>query len=105
MTRWLRTIWYVLTLRCEEADRLRAIERDAELTRAQRLGESMHRMLCGSCRKARRQARALSTMLADLEANFEAGLDEAGPKMSEAMRTRIAAQLEASLDADTKNSN
>lgn len=52
---WIRSIWYVLTLRCEEADRLRSIARRGELTRSQRLAERVHRSLCSGCRKAAAQ--------------------------------------------------
>ena len=52
---WLRTIWYILTLRCEEADRLRSIRRNGELARHQRVAERNHRSLCAGCRRAARQ--------------------------------------------------
>ncbi len=95
MIRWIRTFWYVLTLRCEEADRLRSIEREGELSRSQRVGESLHRGLCKSCRKARRQAKLLKQALSEMS---DLGEFERGPRLDDASRARIAAAM-----ADKKN--
>ena len=66
MIRLGRTIWYVLTLRCEEADRVRAVGRSEDLTRAERFGTWAHTLLCKSCRRARRQAEKLQDLVTDL---------------------------------------
>jgi len=88
MIRWIKTVWYVLNLRCEEADRIRAISTADDLTRAERLGERMHSALCASCRRARRQARALQRILREI------GSGDAGPNIDPATRARIRAALE-----------
>ncbi|MCA9279048.1 MAG: hypothetical protein H6815_13805 [Phycisphaeraceae bacterium] len=55
MIRFFRILWYVLTMRCEEADRIRSVGNIADLKWRERIGESLHRLLCGSCWKAKRQ--------------------------------------------------
>ncbi|UYV11696.1 MAG: hypothetical protein NCW75_10340 [Phycisphaera sp.] len=61
------TLWYVLTLRCEEADRIRANFTDPATTRAQKAGERMHSAMCGSCRAARRAMRQIGEALDDFD--------------------------------------
>lgn len=61
------TLWYVLTLRCEEADRIRANFSDPATTRAQKAGERMHSAMCGSCRAARRAMRQIGDALDDFD--------------------------------------
>ena len=81
------TVWYVLTLRCEEADRIRANFSDPATTRAQKVGEQMHSALCGSCRAARKTMREISDALGDLEQNTPA------QPMPEGVRERMAQRL------------
>lgn len=82
-----RTLWYVLTLRCEEADRIRANFSDPATTRAQKVGERMHSALCGSCRAARRTMQQIGDALDEF--------DQAAPaeSMPEGMRERMAQRL------------
>jgi hypothetical protein len=61
------TLWYVLTLRCEEADRIRANFNDPAVTQAQKAGERMHSALCVSCRAARRAMRQIGEALDDFD--------------------------------------
>lgn len=63
---WFRSIWYILTLRCEEADRLRAIGDPAALRAHQRVAERIHRGLCKSCRHAAAQLERLDRGLSEL---------------------------------------
>ena len=81
------TIWYVLTLQCEEADRIRANFSDPATTRAQKVGEQMHSALCGSCRAARKTMRDISDALGDLKAAAPA------PPLPEGVRERMAQRL------------
>jgi hypothetical protein len=99
---WCRTIWYVLTLRCEEAERLRAAPDADALTAAQRLGERLHRALCSSCRTARRRLQALDEALSRLAAT-ETGEENTPataetPRLDDAARARILARLSADGD-------
>ena len=72
MTRLFRAIWLVLTLRCEEADRLRSVRAMRDLTRSERLAERVHAGLCKSCRHARKQLDALDHALQDLRETSDA---------------------------------
>ena len=63
---WLRSIWYVLTLRCDEADRLRCTPDPDALSRHERIAERLHRGLCANCRKAAHQLEAIDRGLRDL---------------------------------------
>lgn len=81
------TLWYVLTLRCEEADRIRANFNDPAVTRAQKAGERMHSALCGSCRVARRTMREIGVALGDFD-------DAAEPvRMPEGVQHRLTERL------------
>jgi len=86
-TMWLKTVWYVLTLKCEEADRIRANIDDPATTRAQRAGERMHTALCGSCRAARKTMRQINDALGDLDQSAEP------TAMPDAMQERMAQRL------------
>jgi len=83
MIRLARTLWYVLTLRCEEADRVRSVARTEDLTRAERLGTWTHELLCKSCRAARRQTEALEHLVRDIAE------EPGGPTLSSGARARI----------------
>lgn len=84
------TLWYVLTLRCEEADRIRANFSDPATTRAQKAGERMHSAMCGSCRAARRAMRQIGDALEDFDnaAQPTTMPDGARQRMVERLRER-----------------
>ena len=86
-TLWLKTVWYVVTLKCEEADRIRANISDPATTRAQKAGERMHSALCGSCRAARKTMQQIGDALGD----FDKAADPA--PMPEGMGERMAQRL------------
>ena len=94
---WLRSIWYILTLRCEEADRLRAIADPASLSRHQRIAERIHRGLCSSCRHAARQLERLDKGLRDLGEGSGGG---AHAEWDEARRARLEAAFRRETDSD-----
>ncbi|MGD1915847.1 MAG: hypothetical protein ACFCBV_06650 [Phycisphaerales bacterium] len=81
------TVWYVLTLQCEEADRIRANFSDPATTRAQKVGEQLHSALCGSCRAARKTMREISDAVGDLEQHSPA------QPMPDGVRERMAQRL------------
>jgi hypothetical protein len=89
MFRWPRILWYVLTLRCEEAERVRALEREGGATRSQRVAERVHRGLCRSCRHARAQVERLEEALGDLRRGAEEPLAASGRTMPEASKERL----------------
>lgn len=84
------TLWYVLTLRCEEADRIRANFGDPATTRAQKAGERMHSAMCGSCRAARRAMRQIGDALEDFDSVVQPTTmpDDARQRMVERLRER-----------------
>lgn len=67
MTRLLRSLWYVLQLRCDEAERLMHVRREPELSWSERSGLRVHRALCRSCRETQRRLRQLSELLKESE--------------------------------------
>ena len=71
MKRLLRTCWYVLSLRCEEADRVRSLPAE-DTTRVQRFAETIHRVLCRACRRARRELELLRQVTESLTEEFNA---------------------------------
>ncbi len=83
----MKTLWYVLSLRCEEADRIRANFDDPDVTRAQKVGERMHSALCSSCRAARRAMRDIGDALGEFDDSGEP------TPMPEAMQQRLVARL------------
>ena len=84
------TLWYVLTLRCEEADRIRSNFNDPAVTRAQKAGERMHSALCGSCRAARKAMRQIGEALDDFDSVTKPTPmpDDARQRMVERLRER-----------------
>ena len=89
----LRAIWYVLTLRCEEADRVRTRRIGGAATRRERLAEDLHRLICASCRRARRQLEVLDDALRSLEERLR-DEDELTPSLGVDARSRILGRIE-----------
>ncbi len=73
---WLKTLIYIATLRCEEADRIRSIGRAEDLTRAEILAERFHRFLCANCRKAKAQLERLDRVLGMIQGVSTSGWRE-----------------------------
>ena len=99
LTRLLKTSWYVLTLQCDEADRLRSVSDPSELRGYELWAERLHRLGCRSCRQAKRQVDLLRELTDDLQA-AQPPLT-AGPELSPEARARIAAELNQA--AEEKN--
>ena len=74
--KWLKTLIYIATLRCEEADRIRSIARTEDLTRAQIAAERFHRFLCNNCRKAKAQLDRLDRVLGSIRGVSTSGWQE-----------------------------
>ena len=90
MIRLAKTLWYVLNLRCEEADRIRCIHDPAELRWHERLGEFLHNMLCRSCRSARRKLDTISRAISSHRDKLASGTDD---RLSPEARRSITAAL------------
>ncbi|MEL7237227.1 MAG: hypothetical protein AAGK78_00065 [Planctomycetota bacterium] len=66
----------VLTLRCEKADELRLRKRHGETEPLENLAEVLHRGICGTCRRSKRQADAMEKVLTEFR-DREPNLDPA----------------------------
>ncbi len=55
MSNAFKGIWQILTLRCEESDRLMSDSLDRRLTWSERTALKGHVAVCRGCRRARRQ--------------------------------------------------
>lgn len=95
---WLRTVWYILTLRCEEADRLRCAPDRSALSRHQRVAERIHRGLCAGCRRAARQLEAIDAGLQDLASSEQGSAHQSAHTDWNAER---AARLKAGFVRET----
>jgi len=95
MRQWLRIIGYVLTLRCDEADRIRCAPDCAPVTRSQRLAERLHRLVCASCRRAKRQIGALRTVLRDVD---DAGAPRPAAAEGDGLRDAARQRLRDAID-------
>ncbi len=89
LIRWAQIFWYVLSLRCEEAERVRALEREGAATGYQRAAERAHRWLCRSCRHARDHVERLEEALADLRERAEDPPAFGGGAMPAGARARL----------------
>lgn len=67
MTRLLRSLWYVLQLKCEEAERLMERRPGDELTWSERSGLRVHLSLCRGCRATRRRLEQMVDLLRDAD--------------------------------------
>ena len=65
MRHTLRHILLVLTLRCEKADELRLRRRHGETEPLENLAEVLHRGICGTCRRSKKQADAMEVVLGE----------------------------------------
>lgn len=97
MRRTFSILWYVLTLRCEEADRLRAISPPDKLTWWQSLAGFLHTIGCKSCWRARRQLHTLREMSQQL-AEREVDQPPAAEPLSTDAKDRIANALRSKLN-------
>jgi hypothetical protein len=97
---WLEQLLKILTLRCEEASVLTSRELDEPLGLAERLAVRSHTLVCGSCRRFRRQVQFLRAAL--IRRDAAALEDGPGPDtLSPEARVRIKrALLQASRDHD-----
>lgn len=94
MTRLLRSLWYVLQLRCEEAERLMQHRPGDELTWSERNGLRVHLSICRGCRATRRRLEQIVDMLREAdfaetsegEASRSVLSDDAKQRLRQALR-------------------
>lgn len=90
MRRTARILLYVLTLQCEEADRVRCLRREGAAKRYEIVGEWLHSALCSSCRHARKQVRLLDEALAEMRERVSDSTPKGEPVMSDEARRHLA---------------
>ena len=90
MRRTLRILWYVLSLRCEEADRVRCLSAEGEAERYQLIAERLHSMLCRSCHHTRKQVILLDEALSEMRARVAEPAPDQGPALSDEARRHLA---------------
>jgi hypothetical protein len=56
----MKNVWRILTLPCEEAARLMSDERDAALSRLDRIALRAHLLSCKSCKRFRRHVHVIA---------------------------------------------
>jgi hypothetical protein len=95
MKRSLTILWYIVTLRCEEADRVRCLNA-RDRTWYQRWAERMHRIGCSSCRSARRQLDVISETI-------DAGRQKLGIGSSDQLSDDARRAMIERLRAEQKN--
>jgi hypothetical protein len=98
---WLRSIWYILTLRCDEADRLRVVARGGEIARHEKIAERIHRGLCAGCRRAAKQLETIDRGLRDL-GGAEA---EPHPEWDGDRQGRMAARFSEAVSGDQSSND
>lgn len=95
-------LWYILTLRCEEADRLRSRQQLEPLTWVERVAMSLHQFICKSCRIAAKQMQILDAALSRLRDATDAS-PAADTGLSPDARERIASALRNAKPTDKKS--
>jgi hypothetical protein len=88
MSNGLKSILKIVSLRCEEADRMMSDSLDRRLGWAERVALNGHQLVCRSCRRARRQLLALRRAMRTSP--------DQGEALSTETRDRIRAALKSS---------
>jgi hypothetical protein len=98
----LKTIGFILTLRCDQASRLLSLAQESPLNRAERLALSLHLLICRVCRKYRRQLALMRNVLARLtqsEAYDDMSSSLLDEGQSHALQERLSRNLHKKLDS------
>ena len=94
MSNGFKTILWIVSLRCEEADRLMSDSLDRRLSWSQRTALGGHVIVCRSCRRARQKLRALRRAMRESLANVDSTAGSA--TLSPEARDRMQAALKNS---------
>jgi len=98
----IKSIWYVLTLRCEEADRIRSLAQTASPTRVERFGAWSHALVCRGCWIARHQSEKLEKLLDDMRRRETVPDSSISGGMSPERRERLERALQAAEHPEEK---
>lgn len=96
----MNRIWYILTTRCAESDRLRSLQRSTRLTWAEYLAMTLHTSICASCRAAARQLHMLDSGLDRLSQQEQNDDLSEEPTLDQSARDRLLAALQRAEDSD-----
>lgn len=95
MLRFVKSVWYVMTLNCGEAERLRASGPIEDMAWPERVGERIHRGLCSACRRTREQLESVGALVEKHQEELAAGADAALPTDARrSLQDRLAAELQ-----------
>ena len=86
---WLRRIWRILSMRCDESVELLSQSQDETLPLVERLALRSHLLFCRPCRRMARQIRFLRTALGEAILRAE----DSSERLSAEARARIERAL------------
>ena len=90
MSKTFKGILQILSLRCEEADRLMSDSHDRQLTWSERVALKGHLAVCRACRRARRQLLILQqAMRKSLDVTDAAGDEMLSPEARARIRQAL----------------
>ena len=95
---WLKSAWFILTLKCDQSTRLASESLDRDLSWTERAAMRLHKMICRYCRRFYRQIvglREAARMRQDQAAHLS------GETLSSQARARIVDVLNRAEDAES----
>lgn len=95
---WFKTVWLILTLRCNRSTQLASESLDRDLTRAERVAMRLHELICLHCRRFHEQIVALGEA-ARRRQNQATSVP--GEILSSEARMRIADSLNRAEDGES----
>jgi hypothetical protein len=99
----MNRVWYILTTRCAESDRLRSLQRSTRLTWAEYLAMTLHTSICASCRAAARQLQLLDNGLDRLSRQEQSEDLSDQPALDQSARDRLLAALQRAEESDDQS--
>lgn len=86
-----RTIWYVLTLTCDESSRILSDAMDRDLSRVERVALRTHNLTCKSCKRFTDQLEFLrkSAQKAVIEDKYSSLTTDAKERMRETLKQAV----------------
>ena len=91
MIKCFKTILWIVTLRCEESDRLMSDSLDRRLNWAERAALRGHTLSCKACRRARQQLRTLRRSMQTVldQVDSSAGSETLSPEARDRIRASM----------------
>jgi hypothetical protein len=84
----------ILTLRCDRAAALASESYDRALSRSERIALTLHRLICGPCRRLRRQLATLRQAMTRLADEVDPTTPPILPALPDSARARISRALD-----------